>query len=143
MPYATQADMEANFSVADLISLTDRDEPAAGVVDTTVLEAALASASRIMDGYFSRKYTTPLATPSLDVVIRCVHIAYYLLHRDSAPDKVMRDYNTALAWLRDVSDGRVRLDGAQAVAPASEGDGVAYGSPGRTFSRDSFDQGGF
>ena len=143
MAYATQADMEASFSAVDMIALTDRATPPAGAIDTDVLDAALINASSMMDGYFSRKYTVPLAAPSPDVVIRCVHLAYYLLHRDAVPDKVKLDYNGALSWLRDVSDGRVRLDGAQPLAPASDGDGVTFSTPGRTFSRDSFNQGGF
>ena len=141
MPYASQADMEARFSTIDLVNLTDRGDPATGDIDPTVLDAALDDASRIMDGYIARRYAVPLASVSNDVTIKCVMIAYYLLHRDSVPEKVRSDYNDALKWLRDVSTGNVILDVALAAAPAGSSDAAEIEAPDRIFTNDTM--GGF
>ncbi|WP_374653117.1 gp436 family protein [Dongia sp.] len=141
MSYANQADMVARCSVADLIALTDRVEPPANVIDTVVLQAALDQATGLMDGYLAGQYTVPLATPTDDVKLRCVHLTYYLLHRDTAPEKVRKDYEDALRWLRDVADGRIHLTGAQVPAPESSGNEAQIDAPDQIFTNSTM--GGF
>lgn len=137
MPYATQTDMEEHCSESDLIALTDRADPPAGAIDADVLDAALVKASGLMDGYLKSRYVVPIAVVTADLTLRCVHIAYYLLHRDSAPDKVRKDYDDALRWLRDVADGRIVLTGTPAAAPEGSADSPQIDAPDRTFTSDN------
>lgn len=141
MAYADQADMEARFSTDDLIGLTDRGTPPAGAIDTAVLNAALDDATGEMNSYLGRRYAVPLASIPNDVKIKCVMIAYYRLHRDSVPEKVRKDYEDALRWLRDVSTGVVVLDVDLAPAPAGSSDGAEIEAPDRIFATDKM--GGF
>lgn len=137
MSYVTQADMEARFSVVDLTALTDRTEPPANAIDTAVLGEALAQASGLLDGYIGAQYVVPVATPSPDLKLHCSHIAYYLLHRDSAPEKVTKDYEIALRWARDVADGRIQLTGATAPAEIAASHGAEIDAPDRVFTNDT------
>lgn len=137
MSYVTQAEMEARFSVADLIALTDRTEPPGGVINVTVLGEAIDQASGLLDGYISGQYEVPVASPTSDLKLHCTHIAYYLLHRDSAPDKVAKDYEIALRWARDVADGRIQLTGASTPTEAAASAGAEIDAPDRVFTNDT------
>ena len=59
MAYCTQQDMIDRFGSEDLIQLTDRN--ALGVIDATVLSAAIDDATDTMDTYIATRYTLPLA----------------------------------------------------------------------------------
>jgi len=137
MSYITQPEMEARFSVADLIALTDRAEPPAGVINATVLNEALDQASGLLDGYINRQYVVPVAAPTADLKLHCCNIAYYLLHRDSAPEKVTKDYEFALRWARDVADARIQLPGATPPTEETASDGAEIDAPDRIFTNSS------
>lgn len=90
------------------------EQIAAGVAALERLDDALAEASRTIDGYLLAQYTLPLtveqiaATP-LDA--RCLTLARCILmdDPDNRTDLATDDCKAAIAWLRDVADGRVQL----------------------------------
>ncbi len=107
MSYATLADLIERAGDAEILQVADRDGD--DVADTPVIEAALTHADNIVNGYLATRFTIPLtATPPI-VVTWAVAIARYHLHRDGAPDYVVRDYNNAVAALKDAARGIIAV----------------------------------
>lgn len=118
MSYATQADLTERYGEAMLIDLTDRADPPAGAVDAAVVADALINTDALIDGYLKNRYALPLAaTPQL-LIDLALPIALYKLHRNQASDKVIKDRDDAVATLRAIAAGTVRLDVA-GVEPAA------------------------
>lgn len=134
--YCTVQDLIDRYGEDELIQLTDRADPPAGVVDAGVAEKAIADAGELIDAHLAARYTLPLATvPELLRRLAC-QIARYLLHDDAAPEEVRERYKDAERLLRDIGAGRVRLqaDGAEPTASA----GIAkVAAPERVFTRDT------
>lgn len=107
MTYATHDDLIDRAGANELRQIADRDRD--GVADPEVLDAALADADNVINGYVETKFLTPL-DPVPDLVRTwAVSIARYGLHRNGAPDNVKDDYRDAIAALKDVSAGRIAL----------------------------------
>ena len=136
MPYATRTDLERRFGAAELAQLADRD--ADGVEDAGVIDAALADADQVINGYVSGRYRVPL-TPVPDLVNRwACDIARYFLHADAVTDLVKARYEVAIAGLKDVARGTVTLQAAGIEAPevddAADDFTVLVDAPAAVFS---------
>lgn len=117
MPYATLSDLEERYSPAEILSVADRDGD--GVADSTVISAALADASELIDGYLAGRYELPLvAAPGL-VKGWCCDIARRRMHKDDPPSYIVDAHDEALRQLRDVQAGRMILQVAGIQAPAA------------------------
>jgi phage gp36-like protein len=120
MTYASQTDLVERYGESMLIDLTDRAEPAAGAIDSSVVDRALGPAVAAIDGYLKGRYLLPLAvTPPL-LRDLAQPIAIYKLHRNVTSDKIRKDYEDAMRLLLAISRGDVRLDVA-GVEPAASG----------------------
>ncbi|MBI1201489.1 MAG: DUF1320 domain-containing protein [Rhodopseudomonas sp.] len=120
MTYASQADMTERFGESMMIDLTDRAEPATGAIDADVVTRALEDADAAIDGYLKGRYKLPLAvTPPL-LRDLAQAIAIYKLHRNTASDKIAKDYDAAMRVLLQIGRGDVRLD-VEGVEPESSG----------------------
>lgn len=113
--YATQTDLEERFSASELSDVADRDRD--GIVDAAVVDAALADASELIDGFLAGRYALPLASVPGLVKGWCCDIARKRLHKDSPPEEVAKNYEDAMRQLRDVAVGRLTLQIA-GIAPA-------------------------
>lgn len=123
MTYSSLAQLTDRTGLNMMIMLTDRGDVPLGVVDTTVVDRALAEADAMIDGYLAVRYVLPLAsTPSL-LADLATSIALWKLHVTQPEDKVVRDYNDALKALRDISVGTLRLPDVAGLEPASSGAG--------------------
>lgn len=112
MTYAAVADLVTRFGEAELIDLTDRADPPAGVIDMAVADGAIADAVGEIDAYLGMRYALPVSPlPSLLVMVTC-DIARYRLHGSRVTEEVRARYEDAVRWLRDVSQGRAALPGA-------------------------------
>jgi phage gp36-like protein len=137
--YASLADLNELAGQEEILQVADRDND--GEADADVIAAALAHADNMINGYLAVRYAIPLtAVPDL-VRTWAVAIARYRLHRDGPPDHVVRDYNTAIAALKDVGRGQIDLpidpaDGS--LANASSG-GIAVTGPEPVFSQDKLE----
>lgn len=122
MTYASLNDLIERAGLDEILQVADRDHD--GEPDPDVVEAALLHADNLANGYLAVRYKLPLAsTPDL-LRTWCVAIARYQLHRDGAPDYVVRDYKDALASLKDLVRGAVDLPIAgDEQAPASSSSG--------------------
>jgi phage gp36-like protein len=134
MSYATQADLEARYGLAELVQLSNR-EGGTSVV-TEVVARALADADAEIDGYLAARYALPLTTVSAAIVRLACDIARYRLYEHDAPPAVAKRYEDAVRFLRGVADGKVAL-GMPATEPGSISGGVAGESSERVFSREN------
>lgn len=136
MPYASLEDLIERAGEDEILQVADRDED--GTPDPDVVEAALVHADNIANGYVAVRYALPLtAVPDL-LRTWCVSIARYHLHRDGAPDYVVRDYKDALASLKDLARGVLDLPiGADDPQPAPSDSGrVSIVGPEPVFTAD-------
>lgn len=124
MAYATLQDLIDAFGEGELVGLTDRGDVATGVIDTDVVDQALGDAAALINGYLAGRYRLPVSeTPAL-VNGLAKSIAFYKLHRFDAPDLVTAEYKDALARLKDIAQGTIKLDIAGKELPGSGGSGV-------------------
>jgi phage gp36-like protein len=103
--YATAQDVIDRYGNDALLLLADRDND--GVVESTVIDTALADAGAEMDAYLAVRYTLPFATPPALLVHLCVDIAVYRLAAESdvATDERRRRFDDALLLLTRLSSG--------------------------------------
>jgi phage gp36-like protein len=112
MAYATLADLLDRAGDEEILQVADRDGD--GTADPDVIASAIATAESEINGYIGARYRLPLASVPDLVTTWAVSIARYHLHRDGAPDHVVRDWKSAMDGLRDVSRSLVSM-------PVSEG----------------------
>lgn len=122
MTYATLAGLTDRYGADLLLQLADRATPPAGVVDADVVGAALANADAVIDAALAVRYRLPLAAVPAIVADLAEAIAIYKLHRFSPEPKIKDEYDQALRDLRDLAEGRKKLDLA-GVEPTSSGAG--------------------
>lgn len=129
--YAKASDLIARFGEDELIQLTDRD--GSGGYDPATVGRALSDASAIIDGYVAVRYTLPIGNVPALLAGLCCDLARYALYADAAPEIVKDRRDQALAQLRDISAGRLRLD---VPVPAATPSGTVLAtSCERVFSR--------
>ena len=133
MSYATLSDIIDRYGERALVQLTDRGDLAAETVDEALVARMIADASALADGYLRARLELPLAETPPALAVHVTAIAYYLLQRDRPSEASQKGHDAAIAWLRDVAAGRVRL---AAEPPAAAGEAQLI-SPERVMSRDS------
>ncbi len=113
MAYAGVDDMVQRFGEREMMQLsTPSGQDMDGIV-TDVVERALADVSARADSYLRMKYRTPLDVAPPEVVGHICHMARYELaaggDKSGSEDmKIRRD--EAIGWLREIRDGKVKLD---------------------------------
>lgn len=133
MTYATLTDLIERAGDAEMRQIADRDRDT--VIDQAVVDAALAHADNLVNGYVAVRYDVPLASVPDLVRTWAVSIARYFLHRNGAPEHVAQDYKDAVAALKDVAAGRIALPVAAGAAPlADHGGDVMASHPDEVFT---------
>jgi len=99
-----------------------------GVVDTDLVDADIAEAEGIVDGYLSGRYTVPVSGASTGLLKNLclsllVEIAYGRGANISTPDKAKDAATAARAMLEKLADGRIRLGAATAPEERSAATG--------------------
>lgn len=123
MPYASTDDLITRFGELELIQQTDLT--GSGVVGQVMVSRALDDATGIIDGYVSSRYPLPLAVIPALLVTLCCDLVRYALYVDAAPPIVAMRRDQAIAQLRDIAAGRLRLDVGQAAATEAAPAGLA------------------
>jgi phage gp36-like protein len=94
----------------EAIALTNLEDSDLERIDDKVLNRALEDADAEVDGYLSAAgYTLPLATAPLNLRNKCCDIARYRLDRNRPREDVRQRYEDAIAFLKDLASGRVKL----------------------------------
>jgi phage gp36-like protein len=141
MAYSTQADIENRLDESVMIQLTD-DENTGFVVAARVTEA-IADADAEIDSHIGVKYALPLASTPAILKKFSAEIAVYNLYRrrHSVPDDWQRAYDSAIAHLKRVAEGKASLGADDpSGSPASDSPQMASDNPERIFSRDKLSQ---
>lgn len=135
--YATIADMQERIAAGDLIELTD-DERTGARNDARII-SALTQAENEIDGYvgaYYRRIDASSPVPPLLTDLAC-DIAHYRLFRFSTPtERVAELYKQAVARLRDIARGVLKLDRGEEQLGERDGQ-VLVESSQRLFTRDS------
>lgn len=116
MTYATQQHMVDRFGAVELAQLTDRTSGA--TIDADVLARALSDADAEIDGYLATRYALPLESTPPMLVRLAADIARYRLFDDKTTEAVRTRYQDAVALLKQLSSGAVRLDAGVDPIPA-------------------------
>jgi phage gp36-like protein len=137
MPYCTQQQLIDRYGEKLLRQLTDRATPPAGTVDADVVNRALTDADAAIDGYLLGRYVLPLTTTPALLVDIAQAIAVYKLHGTAVPDKIAEDYKNALATLRLIAAGTVRLAVAGVEPAGNDATGVRTSDRPRDLTPDN------
>ena len=122
MTYATLDALAERYGQDVLLNVADRS--GSGVVDEGTVERALAGADAQIDASLAVRYRLPLVSVPPVVVDLALAIAIYKLHRFAPDPKIDKEHDQALRDLRDIADGRKKLDLAGVEAPTSGAGGV-------------------
>lgn len=120
MTYATLQTLIDRYGEDMLLGITDRATPPAGVIDTVVVERALANADATINGRLGTRYVVPLAETPPEIRDIAEAIAIYRLHVYKPDEKISDDYDDAVATLKAMADGAVVLSAAT-IAPVETG----------------------
>jgi len=134
--YISQADMVARFSEQEIIQLTDRSDPPAGIIDAAVLDMAINDADGLIDTYIKTRYPQTLISVPEPLKRKAADIARYYLYDDNMPDKVLNAYKEALVFLKDIAAGRASLGPDTAGDPVVTDNSAEMVAPARIFGRD-------
>lgn len=136
MSYAALQNLTDRFGTRMLVALTDRGDVATGVVDTDVIDRALADTDALIDGYLAARYTLPVASTPAILTDLALSIAIYKLHTSAPDPKVEKDYDGAIRTLKDISTGAIRLSIAGVEPSGTGGSGARMTDRDRPLSAD-------
>jgi phage gp36-like protein len=127
MPYATESDLRVSWS-DELVNLLAWDN-ASGAVNETRIAAALANAASTIDAYLARRYALPVnprpgTAALLSNLNGALAVAQLAISPGTRSDIVVDAEKRALAFLRDVSEGKAALD---LILPPSAGEPISPG----------------
>ena len=124
MSYATQAQLTERYGEPMLIAATDRGAVPLGVPDSAAVGRALVAADGVIDAYLGARYALPLSSIPDIIVNLALEIGIFKLHAYDAPPKLREDHDAAMRMLREIADGRVRLNVAGIETPSTGGTGA-------------------
>jgi len=125
------------FGHTEMVQVTNPETPGALEIDAAVLNQAFVAAGAEIDGYLQGRYALPLASVPLNLKFMACDIARYQLARGRVTELVEARYKTAVAYLKSVAEGKIKLslDAQQQATPTTGG--PAVDAPERTFSKDT------
>jgi phage gp36-like protein len=144
--YATLAQLEADYSEALLIRVTNFEGEAFTEINETRAEQALTDASQSMDGYLQGRYTTPFPNPPAWFKTANEAIAVKILverkgYNAGTPDESLiltaKDY---IKQFEQVSQGKMDLPDPDSEESATSPDATFISSaPVKKFDDDTMD----
>jgi phage gp36-like protein len=121
MGYCSLSDLQLAIPQQTLIWLSN-DDPAAVVVNQTVVDEALRQAHELVDAHLRGRYNLPLLPVPTVVKDMSVNLARHWLYArrpegSELPDAVTRTYKAALKMLEQVRDGLLTI--GESAGPAA------------------------
>ncbi|MEM9118512.1 MAG: DUF1320 domain-containing protein [Cyanobacteria bacterium P01_F01_bin.56] len=146
-PYATRDDMVDAFTLDEMVELTNLSDPDVNTINGDTLDQALREAADEMDAYLAARHSLEQVhaiapVPNNLVRLNC-DIARYRLDNNTTRETVLQRYKDAIAFLRDVAQGKLNLNLGDSQ-PEPPRDRPAYQAPKPVFTRDNLsDYGSF
>jgi len=119
MSYCTTTDLITFFGRRELVELTDHD--GIGDIDNAVVAKMIALADAEIDAQLRARYEVPVTPVPAILTAKACDIARYHLYDYRVTEPVAQRYKDALAWLREVRDGKIDLGVATPTPTASGG----------------------
>lgn len=111
--YINADDLAKAMSKAELVQLTN-DEPRATEPNNEIIQAAIAYACDLVDGYLRGRYPLPLQDVPTVLPPLCINIARHYLHsrrlnRADFPKVLETAYNATIKALEQIRDGKIHI----------------------------------
>lgn len=141
--YVTPQQLTDEFGEREMIALTDIDTPRSGAVVEAVAQRACDRANAEVEMSVAARYTVPLASVPAPLLYIARDLAHFYLYQTNPPTWVQARYDTALANLRAVRDGKLPLgpDVAGALVPGVVSNLPEFSGGAKVWGRDA-DTGG-
>lgn len=136
MPYCTQDDLLKLLPEAEMAQLTAET---GDVPDAEVVSEVVTKAEAEINAYLAVRYVLPLDAVPAQVKHLAVDMAIYHLYsrRGMMAEVRGKNYDKAVAFLKDVAAGRAEIIGATgAEIPGDAAQVTEFTSAARVFSRD-------
>lgn len=134
MPYCTQSQLEERFGLAELVQITNHEDPAATTVHAGRVARAVEDIDALIDAKLAGRYALPLA--SVPNVLRNLanDLVRARLFEERITEHVANREKFALKVLDEIATGKVQLglDLAGNATPTTDG---AQAEGQRVFSR--------
>lgn len=130
MTYATRTELEDRYGAEEL---TQRES----MLPSGAVARALADADALINGYAAGRYVVPLSPVPDNVPRLAAAIARYYLLDAANTEQSRRDFEDAVAWLKDVAAGRVTLTTAAVSATPATGGAAVTRTRTKQFDPDS------
>jgi phage gp36-like protein len=124
VPYTDLEQLTDRFGTPMLVNLTDRGTPQTGMVDSDIVDRAIADTDAMIDGHLAGKYVLPMAEMPPLVADLAAMIAIYKLHIYTPGEKIVDDYKQALRSLEKISLGTIKLSVAGVPSASGQGSGA-------------------
>jgi phage gp36-like protein len=136
MAYCCEDDLLKMIPQSELAELTAESGE---VPDSLIINEAISKAEAEIDSYLGVRYVVPLAAPPARVKALAVELAIYHLYsrRSVAPPVRQRNYEEAVAFLKQVAAGQVVIVGPQGELPTVAKEVTDSTSAIRAFTRDT------
>lgn len=109
MSYVTTAQMIERYGRSLLLDLTDRADPPVGEINQSTMDAAFQTAAAMIDGYLATRYRLPL-NPMSDLIQPLAEkLVIYDLHTYTPDQKITDEHKNAIATLKLIAAGTLRL----------------------------------
>ena len=123
MPYVTATDLSNRIGEGELIRLADRDGD--GVADTGVIDAAIAEADGVIDGYLAGRYDLSLSSVPVVLTSIAADLAFYALYPWDTPDDIRNRRLDAIRMLEKIAEGKMVFEGRTPADEPQWGDELA------------------
>lgn len=134
MNYCTQQDLITRYGQDELIQLSDKQQNL-GVIDESVVAAAIADADSLIDGYVGSRFPNQVNPYPRSLVRISCEIARYYLYENIVPDDVKDRYNEAVKSLKAISKGEISIGTNSEGEKPSSNNTVEMTTGGNVFNR--------
>ena len=117
MSYVDLQGLYDRYGQPEIIRASQRQAPGSqnGQVYQASVDKAIADACSLVDSYLISKHEIPLSVPYPGSIVNATSaIARYFLHDSGKSERMRDDYQDAVRYLRDISNGKAKLDIEQA-----------------------------
>jgi phage gp36-like protein len=136
MAYCSEDDLLNMIPQTELAELTVESGE---VPDSLIIAEAISKAEAEIDSYLGVRYAVPLSDPPDQVKALAVDLAIYRLYsrRSVVPPVRQQNYDTAVAFLKQVAAGQAVIVGPQGEPPTVAKEVTDAASAPRAFSRNT------